>query len=48
MTFIFNMFVWFQIFNLISARMINDELNIFARFFENITFLAIVVFIAIG
>jgi hypothetical protein len=48
MTFIFNMFVWFQIFNLISARMINDELNIFARFFDNITFLAIVLFIAIG
>ena len=48
MTFIFNLFVWFQIFNIISARMINDELNIFARFFGNPSFLAILVIIVIG
>ena len=48
MTFIFNLFVWFQIFNIISARMINDELNIFARFFGNPSFLAILVIIIIG
>ena len=48
MTFIFNLFVWFQIFNIISARMINDELNIFARFFDNVSFLVILVIIVIG
>ena len=48
MTFIFNLFAWFQIFNIISARMINDELNIFARFFDNLSFIVILIFIAIG
>jgi hypothetical protein len=48
MTFIFNLFVWFQIFGLITARMINDELNIFARIFDNASFIAIFLIIAIG
>ena len=48
MTFIFNLFVWFQVFNLLAARMINDELNIFARFFDNVSFLVILIIIVIG
>ena len=48
MTFIFNLFVWFQIFNLLAARMINDELNIFARLFDNTIFIAIFLFICLG
>ena len=48
MTFIFNLFVWLTIFNLINARMINDELNIFSRFFSNGSFLIIFVIITVG
>ena len=48
MTFIFNLFVWLTIFNLLNARMINDELNIFARLFNNGSFLSIFVVITVG
>ena len=48
MTFIFNLFVWCTIFNLINARMINDELNIFKGFFNNTSFLMIFVVITFG
>ena len=48
MTFIFNLFVWCTIFNLINARMINDELNIFKGFFNNASFLMIFVVITFG
>lgn len=40
-TFIFNTFVFMQIFNLICARKVHDELNVFAGIFENITFIAL-------
>jgi hypothetical protein len=29
LTIVFNIFVWLQIFNMLAARKINDELNIF-------------------
>ena len=48
MTFIFNLFVWCTIFNLINARMINDELNSFKGFFNNASFLIIFLIITIG
>jgi Ca2+-transporting ATPase len=48
MTFIFNLFVWCTIFNLINARMINDELNTFKGFFNNASFLVIFLIITIG
>ena len=48
MTFIFNLFVWCTIFNLINARMINDELNTFKGFFNNASFLIIFLIITIG
>ena len=48
MTFIFNLFVWLTIFNLINARMINDELNTFKGFFNNASFIIIFLIITIG
>jgi Ca2+ transporting ATPase len=41
MTFIFNLFIWLQIVNMIAARKIHDEKNIFAYFFANPAFLII-------
>lgn len=41
MTFIFNLFIWLQIINMISARKINDELNLCKDFFSNPAFLII-------
>ena len=41
MTFIFNLFIWLQIVNMIAARKIHDELNICDRFFANPAFLII-------
>lgn len=38
LTAVFNLFVWFQIFNMICCRKINDELNVFAHIFENFYF----------
>lgn len=38
LTAVFNLFVWFQIFNMICCRKINDELNVFAHIFENVYF----------
>jgi len=40
-TFFFNLFVFFQIMNMICARKIHDEWNIFEGFFTNIVFLAV-------
>jgi len=48
MTFIFNLFVWCTIFNLINARKINDELNSFKGLFNNASFLMIFVVITFG
>jgi Ca2+ transporting ATPase len=45
MTFIFNLFIWLQIVNMIAARKIQDELNICERFFANPAFLVIWVII---
>ena len=47
MTFIFNLFIWLQIVNMIAARKIHDELNIFAYFFANPAFLIIWVIIVV-
>lgn len=41
MTFIFNLFIWLQIVNMIAARKIHDEVNICAHFFANPAFLVI-------
>jgi Ca2+ transporting ATPase len=46
LTAVFNLFVWFQIFNMICARKINDELFVCQYMFENIYF--ITVWLAIG
>ena len=47
MTFIFNLFIWLQIVNMIAARKIHDEKNIFAYFFDNPAFLIIWVIIVV-
>ena len=41
MTFIFNLFIWLQIINMIAARKIHDEINICDGFFANPMFLII-------
>ena len=46
MTVIFTVFVFMQIFNMICARKINDELNIFDGVFSNPMFVIIVIAIA--
>lgn len=48
MTFIFNLFVCFQIFNLICARKIHDELNVFAGLCENMLFIWVWIIIVVG
>ena len=45
MTFIFNIFIWLQIINMIASRKINDEKNLCDGFFANPAFLVIWVFI---
>jgi hypothetical protein len=45
MTFIFTMFVLMQIFNMLPARKLRDERNIFKGFFGNFMFIGIMVFI---
>lgn len=44
-TYLFNCFVWLQIFNLINARKIKDEINIFKGIIRAPIFLVILVFI---
>jgi len=46
-TIIFNTFVWFQIFNEINSRKVNNEFNIFERFFDNSLF-SIILLCTIG
>lgn len=48
LTLVFNLFVFFQIFNMIGARKINDEVNIFEGIFKNAMFLAVWWVIVIG
>jgi Ca2+ transporting ATPase len=45
MTFIFNLFIWLQIINMIAARKIHDEKNLCKGFFDNPMFLIIWVLI---
>lgn len=41
LTFVFNTFVFMQIFNMIASRKIHDEYNIFSGVFTNIMFIAL-------
>ena len=47
MTFIFNLFIWLQIINMLAARKIHDEFNICDGFFANPAFLIIWVIIIV-
>lgn len=47
MTFIFNLFVWLQIINMLAARKIHDEKNICVRFWSNPAFLFIWIMIIV-
>ena len=47
MTFIFNLFIWLQIINMIASRKIHDEINICKGFFDNPAFLVIWVIIVV-
>lgn len=47
MTFIFNLFIWLQIINMIAARKIHDEKNICKGFWDNPAFLIIWVVIVV-
>jgi magnesium-transporting ATPase (P-type) len=42
---IFNMFVWMQIFNMLCARKINDELNFMEGIHTNCMFIGVMIFI---
>lgn len=48
LTVVFNVFVLFQVFNMLAARKIADEINIFSGVFENAYFVVIWIFIAAG
>ena len=45
---VFNLFVLFQIFNMLAARKINDEKNIFEGIFNNFMFLSVWIVIVVG
>ena len=42
-TFVFNIFVFLQIFNIINSRKIEGELNVFSDFFNNFLFLFVII-----
>lgn len=48
LTMFFNIFVFMQIWNMIAARKINDELNLFSGLHTNAMFLSVFVIIIIG
>jgi len=48
LTIVFNMFVLFQIFNMLAARKINDEINIFSGVFTNLMFISVWIVIVVG
>lgn len=48
MTWIFNFFVWMQIWNMVCSRKIHDEWNIFSGMKDNIMFIIIWLFIVVG
>lgn len=45
---VFNLFVLFQIFNMLAARKINDEFNIFDGIFTNAMFMIVWLIIVVG
>lgn len=45
---VFNLFVLFQIFNMLAARKINDEFNFLQGIFTNFMFMAVWIIIVIG
>ena len=45
LTIIFNMFVWMQIFNMLCARKINDEINFMVGIHTNAMFIGVLLFI---
>eukprot|EP00922_Rhytidocystis_sp_ex-Travisia-forbesii_P059841 GHVS01088735.1.p1 GENE.GHVS01088735.1~~GHVS01088735.1.p1 ORF type:complete len:1263 (+),score=240.35 GHVS01088735.1:211-3999(+) len=47
-TFVFNAFVWMQIFNMINARKTGNEINVFAGLFQNSMWLFVWCVIVIG
>lgn len=47
MTFIFNLFIWLQIVNMVAARKIHDEVNLCDGFFENPAFILIWIIIVV-
>lgn len=47
MTFIFNLFIWLQIINMMASRKIHDEMNLCDGFFANPAFLIILIFIIV-
>jgi len=42
---VFNMFVWMQIFNMLCARKINDEINFLSKIHTNGMFIGVILFI---
>lgn len=42
-TFIFQIFVFMQLFNIINARKINGEINVFSEFFNNLLFIFVII-----
>jgi magnesium-transporting ATPase (P-type) len=48
LTFLFNVFVIFQIFNMLAARKIKDEINIFSGLFTNFMFVITWIIIVFG
>ena len=45
---VFNIFVVMAIFNILNARIINDDFNIFKGLFNNMTFVVVFIFISIA
>jgi magnesium-transporting ATPase (P-type) len=48
LTFVFNLFVFFQIFNMLAARKINDEFNFLSGIFTNFMFMSVWIIIVVG
>lgn len=46
-TYLFNCFVWLQVFNIINARKIKDEINIFTGILKSSLFIVILMIIVI-
>jgi len=48
MTFIFNVFVFLQIFNFVNARKIEDEINVFDKMHKSTWFMSIILLIFVA